>query len=145
MYKEFLSLFLQSLFAKILLTEILFFVFLQLCIALEQVCVVSLSDIFYQKFPFPLLYTSWSWPNDWEVIITKWSKWKKPIHRTNFLWGGGLILIGGFSFQLDYHSNFSKMDLPFIYPRLLKEVLLYQGLSRLAPSFSKGWSLKRHN
>ena len=52
MYKEFLCLFLQSLFAKVLLTEILFFVFLQLCIALEQVSVVSLSDIFIKNFPF---------------------------------------------------------------------------------------------
>ena len=34
-YKEFLYLFLQSLFAKILLTEVLFFPFSQLCIALE--------------------------------------------------------------------------------------------------------------
>ena len=79
----------------------------------KVVCVVSLSD-FYQKRPFPLLYARWSWPNDWEVIITKWKKWIKPIHRTNFLWGGGLMLIAGLSFQLEYHSNCSKMDLPFI-------------------------------
>ena len=77
--------------------------------SLDQVCVVSLSD-FYQKLPLPLLYASWSWPKDWEVIITKWKKWIKPIHRTNFFWGGGLILIAGLSFQLDYYSNCSKMD-----------------------------------
>ena len=83
----------------------------------------------------------------------------KPFHRTNFLFGDGLILGAGLSLQLGYLSSCSKMDLPFIYPRSWKEALVYRGLvrvtciicndvslrSRLAPFLSKMWPLKRHN
>ena len=119
---------------KDFINKILFFPFLQfflhwkycynhftiMCICFTYLVFLRISmcseliGYFYQKVSFPLLYASWSWPNDWEVIITKWKKWIKPIHRTNFLWGGGLMLIAGLSFQLEYHSNCSKMDLPFI-------------------------------
>ena len=128
MYKEFLYLFLQSLFAKILLTGFCFFHFYNfvlhwkycynhftiMCICFTYLVFLRISmcseliGYFYQKVSFPLLYASWSWPNDWEVIITKWKKWIKPIHQNNFLRGGGLILIAGLSFRPDYHSNCSN-------------------------------------
>ena len=58
-----------------------------------------------------------------------------------------------------YRSSFWKMDIPFIHPRSLKEIMVYRGLvtvtciicndlsrrSKLATSLSKRWPLKRHN